>query len=65
MVNCKLLNTNLCFEFCENVDATINSSIDSVKNPYSGRIKAKKIDELIMDEKYVDPRKTIIEVEEK
>lgn len=65
MVNCKLLNTNLCFEFCEDVDAEIDSSIDSVKNPYSGRIKAKKIDELIMDEKYVDPRKTIIEVEEK
>ncbi|MCR5506067.1 MAG: DUF3737 family protein [Bacilli bacterium] len=65
MVNCKLLNTNLCFEFCEDVDAEINSSIDSVKNPYSGRIKAKKINELIMDEKYIDPSKTTIEVEEK
>ena len=60
MVNCKLLNTNLCFEFCEDVDADINSSIDSVKNPYNGVIKAEKIDELIMDPKYIDPNKTQI-----
>ena len=43
MDNCKLLNTNLCFEFCHDVDATINSRIDSVKNPYNGVIKAKAI----------------------
>lgn len=62
MENCRLLNTDLCFEFCEDIDATICSEIDSVKNPYSGHIKAKKIKELIMDEKYIDPKKTIIEV---
>ena len=50
MENCKLLNTNLCFEFCHDVDATINSKIDSVKNPYNGVIKAKAIDEVILDE---------------
>ena len=64
LVNCKLLNTNLCFELCEGIDADIVSSIDSVKNPISGRIKAKSIKELILDEKYIDPTKTIIEVEE-
>ncbi len=64
MVNCKLINTDLCFEFCENVDADIVSSIDSVKNPISGRIKAKSIGKLIMDPKYIDPNKTTIEVEE-
>lgn len=64
MINCKLLNTNLCFEFCENVEAEINSNIDSVKNPYSGTIKAKKIDEIILDEKYIDPKKVKIETEE-
>ena len=57
LVNCKLLNTDLCFEFCENVDADICSNIDSVKNPYSGVIKAKSIGELILDEKYVDKSK--------
>ena len=65
LVNCKLLNTDLCFELCENIDAEINSSIDSVKNPISGKIKAKCIKELILDEKYIDPRKTTIEVEHK
>lgn len=64
LVNCKLLNTNLTFEFVEEVDAEVTSKIDSVKNPISGRIKAYHIDELIMDTKYIDPKKTIIEVDE-
>ena len=64
MVNCKLLNTDLCFEFCENVDADIVSHIDSVKNPYSGVIKAKSIGELILDEKYIDKSKVTIITEE-
>jgi hypothetical protein len=60
MENCKLLNTNLCFEFCHDVDATINSRIDSVKNPYNGVIKAKAIDEIILDENLIDKSKTTI-----
>ena len=63
MVNCKLLNTDLCFERCSDVDATIASSIISVKNPYNGKIKAKSIGEIILDEEIVDKTKTIIEVE--
>ncbi len=62
--NCKLINTTLCFELCENIDAEIDSTIDSVKNPISGRIVAKGIKELILDEKYIDKNKTIIEVKE-
>lgn len=65
MINCKLLNTDLCFEFCENVDADICSHIDSVKNPYSGVIKAKSIGELILDEKYIDKSKVTIITEGK
>ncbi len=64
MVNCKLLNTDLSFELCSNIDATINSKIDSVKNPISGRIEANKIDEIILDEKMIDPTKTKIIVKE-
>ena len=63
MINCKLLNTDLCFERCKDVDATITSSIISVKNPYNGKIKAKSIGEVILDEEIVDKTKTIIEVE--
>jgi len=64
MINCKLTNTNLSFEYCRNVYAEINSEIDSVKNPYSGYISAKKIGELILDSKYINPKKTKIKVEE-
>ena len=64
MVNCKLLNTNLAFERVNNVDAEITTKIDSVKNPYSGVIKAKAIDEIIMDEDIVNKDKTKIIVGE-
>ncbi len=63
MVNCVLENTTLCFEY-SSVDAEINSNIESVKNPYSGKIKAKSISRLIMEPDRIDPLKTIIEVED-
>ena len=62
LVNTKLVNTDLCFEYCSNIDADIISSIDSVKNPYSGIISAYEIKELILDEKFVDPSKTTIKI---
>jgi len=46
--NCKLLNTNLAFEY-STVEATIDSHIESVKNPYSGKIRAKSIGNVIFD----------------
>ena len=63
LVNCKLLNTNLTFEF-STVDAVVTSKIDSVKNPISGHIVAKEIGEIILDERWIDSQKTKIEVEE-
>ncbi|MCQ2771618.1 MAG: DUF3737 family protein, partial [Clostridia bacterium] len=59
MKNCKLINTTLAFEYA-NVDAEINSKIDSVFNPKSGTIKAEIIDELIVEKDKVDPSKTNI-----
>ena len=47
--DCTLLNTNLAFEY-STVDADINSVIDSIKNPISGRIKAEDIREIIFDD---------------
>ena len=49
MVNCKLLDTNLCFEYCEDIDADIVDEIDSVKNPISGVIRCPSVKELIID----------------
>lgn len=60
MIDCKLLNTNLAFEY-STVDATINSGIDSVKNPIYGTIKATgKIGEIIFDNEDVNPEDTTI-----
>lgn len=59
--DCELDHTDLCFEYCEDVDAEVTTIIDSVKNPYSGRIKAKGIGELILDPNAgIDPKKTEI-----
>ncbi len=59
LVNCRLINTNLAFEY-STVDADIVGTIDSVKNPRSGRIVCDGIGELIMEESEVDPKKTEI-----
>ncbi len=63
LVGCKLLNTDLAFEF-STVDAEVTTEIDSVKNPISGKISAKKIREIILDEELVDTSKTEIITEE-
>lgn len=59
MVNCKLLNTTLAFEYAD-VDAEITTRVDSVLNPKSGTIRAAAIGELIIEKDRVDPSKTHI-----
>ena len=63
LVNCKLLNTDLAFEF-STVDAEVTTEIDSVKNPIAGRIAAKSIKEIILDENLIDVTKTEIVTKE-
>ena len=60
MINCKLINTTLAFEY-SSVDAEISSRIESVLNPTSGQIKAESIGELILEKDQIDPSKTRIE----
>lgn len=60
MINCKLLNTTQSFEYSKNIDAEINTEIDSVKNPSSGIIRAKGIKELILENDKVDVKATQI-----
>ncbi len=60
--NCEINNSDLCFELCSNINAEINSIIDSVKNPISGIIRCESINELILDPKIIDKSKTTIEV---
>lgn len=59
LVNCKLIDTTLAFEY-SSVDAEISSEVDSVFNPSSGTIKAKRIGNLIIERDRVDPNKTKI-----
>ena len=49
MINCTLEETDLAFEY-STVDATINSNIDSIKNPIAGRIECDSVNEFIKDE---------------
>lgn len=58
--NCSLLNTDLSFEYCSDIDADINTTIDSVKNPISGRISAPKIGQVIFDDPQIDASRTTI-----
>ena len=57
MVNCKLLDTTLSFEYCEDIDADIVDEIVSVKNPTSGVIRCKGVKELIVDKNTRDLNK--------
>ncbi|MBQ6020999.1 MAG: DUF3737 family protein [Clostridia bacterium] len=59
MVNCKLLNTTLAFEYAD-VDAEITTAVESVLNPKSGTIRAEHIGELIIEKDRIDPSKTVI-----
>lgn len=60
MKNCRLLNTNLAFEYCT-VDAELVGRVESVKNPISGRIVADEIGELILESDKIDPLQTVID----
>ena len=53
LVNCKLINTDLAFEY-SSVDAEINSKVDSIKNPLSGKIKCLGYGELILDDENIE-----------
>lgn len=55
MKNCKLVNTNLAFEYCSDIEAKIDGKVDSVFNPISGVIEADEIEELIVEKDLVDP----------
>lgn len=64
MIDCELIDSDLCFEFCSNLDVKLNNVVDSIKNPYSGRIECKGIKELIIEKDKVDASKTEIIINE-
>ena len=50
MINCKLTDSSLCFEYCKNIDAQIIDAFVSIKNPTSGIIRIKGVKQIIIDE---------------
>lgn len=48
-MNCEMLETDLAFEKSQ-VEATIATKVDSIKNPLSGRITAPDVGEIILDD---------------
>ena len=49
LIDCEMINTDLAFEKSE-VEATVTTVIDSIKNPYAGRISAPAAGEIIIDD---------------
>ncbi len=49
LVNCEMIDTDLCFEKSE-VEATITTSVMSIKNPLSGHIYVPCVNEIIRDD---------------
>lgn len=49
LIDCEMLETDLAFEKSQ-VEATIRTSVVSIKNPLSGRITAPEVGELILDD---------------
>lgn len=49
LIDCEMLETDLAFEKSE-VDASILTKVDSIKNPLSGRIRVPDVGELILND---------------
>ncbi|MBR1846210.1 MAG: DUF3737 family protein [Bacilli bacterium] len=60
LVDCRVVDTDLSFEYCSDIDAEILTDVVSIKNPISGRIVCKKVDDIIFDDPAIDPNGTEI-----
>ncbi len=64
LIDCEMNDSDLTFEYCSDIDVVVLSSIDSVKNPISGIIKADEIKELIRDDALLNKEDTKINVKD-
>lgn len=49
LVNCEMIDTDLCFEKSD-VEASVISHVDSIKNVHSGKVTVLSVGEIIMDD---------------
>lgn len=64
LINCEISNTDLAFEYCENIDADIKGELLSLKNPLSGKLVVEHLGAYIKDDPEIDFSKTSVEVKE-
>lgn len=64
LMNCKIEESDLIFEYCENIFADIDSCLDSVKNPISGSIRCLGVTTMIRDDLDIDTSKVHIVVKD-
>ena len=64
LIRCKIIDTDLSFEYCDNIDAEVLTKIDSIKNPRSGKIVCAGYGELIQDDPAIDRSKIEIKIHE-
>ena len=55
LIDCEMEGCDLAFEKSD-VDATVTSHVDSIKNPKSGEIRVRTVGEIIYDEKWAKGR---------
>lgn len=60
LVDCEMVDTDLCFEKSE-VEATIKTSVDSIKNPLSGHIYVPCAGEIIRDDEKSEGKVILLE----
>ena len=57
-------NADLAFEYCDHINATVTGPMVSIKNPTSGVIKVKSVEEIIIDNNQKAPANCRIIVED-
>ena len=63
LVDCEMVDADLSFEYSD-VVATIKGSVDSIKNPRSGKITVEKVSEIIKEDSIIEDN-CVIEVLDK
>ena len=63
LVDCEMVDADLAFEYSD-VVATIKGSVDSIKNPRSGKITVEKVSEIIKEDSIMEDN-CVIEVLDK
>lgn len=58
--DCEVVNSDLCFEYCSGIEANILTEFESIKNPISGKICAKGVENIIRDDPKINAEDTEI-----